>query len=136
MRARRQSDSILPERPKGVHEYRAALLSVFLHTDARGDLSGTLDPENRPLPLPAALKIIQDLPDEHAVPAREIAGCKLANAVLVENKREFEPQFKELVGLTSQEFKKLVQGATPLPPPTDGIGSPWMNYDLLRQVFY
>jgi hypothetical protein len=135
MRARRQSDSILPERPKGVHEYRAALLSVFLHADSQGDLSDTLTPENRPLPLPAALKIIQDLPDEHAAPAREIAGCKLANAVLVENKREFEPQFRELVGLTPQEFKKLLQEAVPIPPP-DGIGGPWMNYDLLRQVFY
>src|SRR5688500_7315175 len=115
MRARRQSESILPERPKGVHEYRAALLSVFMHADSQGDLSGTLEPENRPLPLPAALKLIQDLPDERAAPAREIAGCKLANAVLVENKREFEPQFMELVGLTPQEFKKLLLGVVPPP---------------------
>jgi hypothetical protein len=132
MRVRRQSDSVLPERPKGVHEYRAALTSVFLHTDSGGDLSDTLGPEKRPLPLPAALKLIEQLPDEHAAPAREIAGCKLANAVLVENKQEFEPHFREVVGLESQEFKRLLQEAIPIPPEV----GPWMNYDLLRQVFY
>lgn len=132
MRARRQSDSVLPERPKGVHEYRAALLSVFLHADSRGDLSGTLDPERRPLPLSSALELIKDLPDEHAAPAREIAGCKLANAVLMENKREFEPQFKEVVGLDPEEFKRLLHEAIPAPPQD----VPWMNYELLRQAFY
>jgi hypothetical protein len=132
MRARRQSESILPERPKGVHEYRAALLSVFLHADSRGDLSETLDAEKRPLPLRSALKLIEQLPEEHVAPAREIAGCKLANAVLVENKREFEPQLQELVGMDSQALRKLLHGFIPAPPE----GGPWMNYDLLRQVFY
>jgi hypothetical protein len=133
MRARRQSDSVLPDRPKGVHEYRAALLSVFLHTDSRGDLSGTLDPEKRPIPLPEALKLLGELPAEQAAPAREIAGCKLANAVIVEHKQEFEPHFREVVGMDSQEFKKRLQDALPTPP---DIGAPWVNYDLLRQVFY
>lgn len=133
MRARRQSDSILPDRPKGVHEYRAALLSVFLHTDERGDLSGTLDPEKRPLPLSDALKAIEELPAEQVASAREIAGCKLADAILVDNKPEFEPHFRELVGMDSQEFKRILKESLPSAP---DVGAQWVNYDLLRQAFY
>jgi len=133
MRSRQQSDSVLPDRPKGVHEYRAALLSVFLHADPRGDLSGTLEPEKQPLPLPDALKLLKELPAEQAAPAKEIAGCKLANAVLVEKKQEFEPHFRELLGVDSQEFKRRMEEALPTPP---DIGAPWVHYDLLRQVFY
>lgn len=132
MRAMQQSDSVLPERPEGTHEYRAALLSVFLHADARGDLSGTLVPEKQPLPLSSALKLIQELPEEKADPAREIAGCKLATAVLVDNKRELEPYFQELMGMDSQEFKRILREATPTPPQ----GTQWLNYNLLRQAFY
>ncbi len=135
MRARRHSESVLPERPTGTHEYRAALTSVFLHADPRGDLSETLDPEKRPLPLSSALKLIHDLPEEQVAPAREVAGCKLANAVLIENRRELEPHFQELMGIAPQEFKKLLHEALPTPPGPPG-DTPWMNYDLLRQAFY
>jgi hypothetical protein len=133
MRARRQSESILPERPKGIHEYRAALLSVFLHTGSQGDLSDTLAPEKRPVPLPDAMKLLEELPAEQADAAREIAGCQLANAVLVEHKPEFEPYFRQVTGMDSQEFKKRLHAALPTPP---DIGAPWVNYDLLRQAFY
>src|SRR5437868_13780154 len=106
MRARRQSESILPDRPKGVHEYRAALLSVFMHTGSQEDLSDTLDPEKRPVPLPDAMKLLAELPAEQADAAREIAGCQLANAILIEHKPEFEPYSREVTGMDSQEFKK------------------------------
>ena len=133
MRARRQSDSILPDRPKGVHEYRAALLSVFLHTDSRGDLLGHPRPEKRPVPLPDAIKLLEELPAEQADAAREIAGCKLANAVIVEHKQEFEPHFREVSGSGLPGVQEAPARRPPHPP---DIGGPWVNYDLLRQVFY
>lgn len=133
MRARQQSESELPKRPPGVHEYRASLLSVFLRTDPRGDLSGTLDPERQPLPLQRAVELIHELPEEHQGPAKELAGCKLAKAIHVEGKQEFEPYFKQLVGMSSKEFKERLRDTLPTPP---GDDEQWINEELLRQAFY
>lgn len=132
MRARQQSETVRPERPKGVHEYRAALLSVFLHADAPADLPGTLAPDLQPVPLPDALELISELPDEQHVAAKEVAGCKLASAVVLDDKPELEPYLKELVGVDGQQLKEMLHGVMPTPPD----GSPWLNYDVLRQAFY
>jgi hypothetical protein len=104
-----------------------------MHTGSQEDLSDTLAPEKQPVPLPEAMKLLEELPAEQADAAREIAGCQLANAILVEHKPEFEPYFREVTGMDSQEFKKRLEAALPTPPVA---GVPWMNYELLRQAFY
>jgi hypothetical protein len=132
MRARQQSETVRPERPKGVHEYRAALLSVFMHADSREDLSGTLTPDLQPVPLQDAIELIAELPDEQHDAAKEVAGCKLASAVVLDDKPELEPYLKELIGVDGEELKAMLHGLIPTPPD----GTPWLNYDVLRQAFY
>lgn len=107
MRARQQSDSFLPERPPGMHEARAALASVFLHTDPRGNPSAALAADMQPLPLPSAIKLLQQVPAEQLHPARlevapALAESRLASAIIVEHRQELIPQLAELLG---QEVK-------------------------------
>jgi hypothetical protein len=133
MRVMQQSESTLPERAPGVHEYRAALASVFLHADARGDLSDTLPPEMQPLPLKDAVGLINTLPDRLYVPARDVAGCKLAVAALVQHRDDLEPHLRELLNMDSHELTKLMRTELPHQP---AEGDLRISYDQLRQVFY
>lgn len=133
MRVMRQSESPLPDRAPGVHEYRSALISVFLHADARGDLSDTLPPDMQPVPLPDAIGLINNLPDRLYVPARDVAGCKLAVATLLQHKEEFEPQLSELLGMDSHELTQLLRTGLAHQP---AEGDLRISYDQLRQVFY
>lgn len=129
MATRRQSEEALPERPRGVHEYRASLLSVFLHTDAQSALLGTITPELRPLPLRSALESIEGLPDDQDFEsAQRIAGLKLSAAVLLEGKRELEPYLEQLLGVDAETLKESLL----LPR----IGAQPLNYETLRQAFY
>jgi hypothetical protein len=93
-----QSDGFLPERDPGVHEYRASLLSVFLHTDPRGDASLALPPEMQPLSLPKAIDLIHQLPGRLTEEALATAEFKLASAVLVDQRDEFIPHLANLLG--------------------------------------
>lgn len=133
MRAIRQTEGALPERAPGIHEYRAALFSVFLHTSAQEDLSKTLPPDKQPLPLQSALELIDKLPDEHYEPARDVAGCKLAFAVLIERKRQFEPYLAAFLGISTEELTALMRRALPQQP---SDGELRVSYDQVRQVFY
>ncbi|MFL5345411.1 MAG: hypothetical protein ACJ8AT_11485 [Hyalangium sp.] len=133
MRVLKQSESALPERAPGVHEYRAALFSVFLHTSVRGELSELLTPDKQPLPLPSALALIDELPPEHYEPARDVAGCKLAFAVLIEHKQEFEPYLAEFLGISAQELTERLRRTLPQQPSDRPLS---FSYDQLRQVFY
>lgn len=133
MRVIRQSESALPERAPGVHEYRAALFSVFLHTGARDDLSDLLTPDKQPLPLQRALELIDDLPEEHYQAGRDVAGCKLAFAVLIEHKQEFEPYLENFIGMSVQELTERLRKELPQQP---SEGPLRVSYDDIRQVFY
>ncbi|PTL75000.1 hypothetical protein [Vitiosangium sp. GDMCC 1.1324] len=87
MRELQQPDSMRSEQPKAVHEYRAALFSIFLHREQGGALSKALPPELRPVPLQKAMELVQDLPDEGLrVRAQDAAEFKLADAALLERK--------------------------------------------------
>ncbi|WNG56108.1 hypothetical protein F0U59_16070 [Archangium gephyra] len=94
-----QSDGFLPKRDPGVHEYRASLFSVFLHTDPRGDASLALPPEMQPLPLSKAIDLIHQLPGGLTEEALATAQFKLASAVVVEQRDEFIPHLANLLGI-------------------------------------
>ncbi|MFE8600704.1 hypothetical protein [Archangium violaceum] len=95
----RLSDNVLPERDPGVHEFRASLLSVFLHTDPRGDASLALPPEMQPLPLSKAIDLIHQLPGGLTEEALATAQFKLTSAVVVEQRDEFIPHLANLLGV-------------------------------------
>ena len=96
----------LPERPESIHEYRAALMSVFLHTLPRNDPSRLLVPSVKPLTLPQAIAWIHRLPDRLQRKARAHAAFRLAVATFIEQReKEFEPLLIELLG--PQEEREL-----------------------------
>lgn len=95
----RLSNGFLPERDPGVHEFRASLLSVFLHTDPRGDASLALPPEMQPLPLSKAIDLIHQLPAGLTEEALATAQFKLASAIVVEQRDEFIPHLANLLGM-------------------------------------
>lgn len=103
---RRPADMALPERSESVHEYRAALMSVFLHTLPQDDPAHRLMPSVQPLTLSEAIAWIQRLPDKLQRKARAHAAYRMAVAAFVERRQqEFEPLLVELMG--AQEERRL-----------------------------
>ena len=103
---RRPADMAPPEQSEEIHEYRAALMSVFLHTLPRNDPARLVVPSVQPLRLSEAIAWIQRLPDRLQRKARAHAAFRLAVATFIERReREFEPWLVELLG--AQEEKEL-----------------------------
>lgn len=114
---RRLADMELPERPESVHEYRAALMSVFLHTLPRGDPARSLVPTVQPMMLSQAISGIHRLPDKLQRKARAHAAYRLAVAAFVERReQEFEPRLVELLG--TQEERQLRERLSFIQQPT------------------
>jgi hypothetical protein len=133
----RQSDSFLPERDPGVHEYRASLLSVFMHTDPRGDASLALPPEMQPLPLSKAIDLIHQLPGGRTPEAMATAEFKLTSAVLVEQRDEFIPALAQLLGMEVGDPAAFRRGLTQsITERTPGIQGRPLNYDDIRNFVY
>jgi hypothetical protein len=93
----------LSERPESIHEYRAALMSVFLNTLPRSDPARLLVPSVQPLMLSQAIKWISRLPDSLQRKARAHAAFRLAVATFVERReKEFAPMLLELLGTEAE----------------------------------
>ncbi|HEX5749983.1 MAG TPA: hypothetical protein VFZ09_27385 [Archangium sp.] len=134
----RQSDSFLPERDPGVHEYRASLLSVFLHTDPRGDASLALPPEMQPLPLSEAIELIHQLPGGRTEEALATAEFKLASAVLVEQRDEFIHHLANLLGVEVGDpaaFRRALTESIQETVPGQ-IPGRFLSYDDIRNFAY
>lgn len=141
MRARQQSDSFLPERPPGVHEARAALASVFLHTDPRGSPSAALTADMQPLPLPSAIKLLQQVPDAQSHAARleeapALAESRLASAIIVEHRQELVPQLAELLGQEVKNPRSFVKDYTATLSEEAGLRGRSPGRDDVRQSIF
>jgi len=131
MLLRQQFNAPLPERPRGVHEMRAALLSVYLHTDPRGDASYALTPAMQPLSLSSAISTLHELPPEYQRSGLQHATFRLASAVFVEGSKEFRPALRELLG--DDKLGRL-EGSLKPSIPDEALRPP--TYEAIRRIVY
>jgi hypothetical protein len=97
------ADIVPPERPPEVHEYRAALMSVFLHTLSRNNPARLVVPSLQPLMLSQAVEWIHRLPSGLRKKAQAHAAFRLAVAMYVEKRMaEFEPSLQVLLGVEDE----------------------------------
>jgi hypothetical protein len=136
MLLRQQFNAPLPERPRGVHEMRAALMSMYLHTDPRGDASYALTPAMQPLSLPSAIQTIHDLPPEYQRSGLQHATFRLASAVFVEGSKEFRPDLQELLGGDRLGRDQLAgfEGRISISTPDNALNIP--TYETIRRIVY